>query len=184
MIENANLKNDCLLRVNDLSIQFNLKRHQVLRAVDGVSLNIEAGEILGLVGESGSGKTVLSLSLLRLATSPGRVTNGQILWQGQDITKLGVQAMRQLRGSGMAMIFQNPQASLNPVYTVGAQMTSVMRLHRRLSKKDAQDEVIRLLRLVRIPDAEKRIKDYPYQFSIGMCQRIMIAMALACQPKL
>jgi len=173
-----------LLEVNNLSVQFKLRHQQILTAVDGVSLHIQAGEILGLVGESGSGKTVLSLSLLRLIPSPGHISNGQIVWQGQELTTFGAKAMRNVRGKEIAMIFQNPQASLNPVYTVGAQMAAVMKLHRHLSTKDAQDESVRLLRLVRIPDADKRINDYPHQFSIGMCQRIMIAMALSCQPKL
>lgn len=173
-----------LLEVNNLSVQFKLKRQQILTAVDGVSLHIQAGEILGLVGESGSGKTVLSLSLLKLIASPGHISGGQIFWQGQELTKFGAKAMRSVRGKEIAMIFQNPQASLNPVYTIGAQMVAVMKLHRHLSTKDAQDEAVRLLRLVRIPDADKRINDYPHQFSIGMCQRIMIAMALSCQPKL
>lgn len=178
------LKSDPLLKVSGLKVQFELKGHQLLKAVDSVDIDIQSGEIMGLVGESGCGKTALSLSMLRLIAPPGRIANGQIIWQGRDLLRLNSEELRQVRGKEIAMIFQNPQSSLNPVYTIGAQMVAVIRLHRQISKKDAQDEAIRLLRLVKIPDAEKRINDYPHQFSIGMCQRIMIAMALSCQPKL
>ena len=173
-----------LLEVENLRVAFALKNGQTLTAVDGVSLDIKPGEILGLVGESGSGKTVFATALLRLVGAPGRITNGTIRWQGTDLLRLGNAEMRHVRGEEIAMLFQNPQASLNPVYTVGSQLVSVIRLHQDASKKEARSEAVRLLRLVRISDAENRLDDYPNQFSGGMCQRIMLAMALACRPKL
>ena len=173
-----------LLRVKDLRVNYALKDGHVLRAVDGVDLTVRDREVVGLVGESGCGKTVFSLSLLRLTAPPGRINTGQVMWRGTDLLSLPERQMRQVRGKEIAMIFQNPQLSLNPVYPVGKQMVSVITIHRRMSKRDAWDEAVRLLRVVRIPDAERRIHDYPHQFSGGMCQRIMIAMALSCQPKL
>jgi oligopeptide/dipeptide ABC transporter ATP-binding protein len=173
-----------LLRVKGLRVSFALRGGHVLKAVDGVDLAVREGEVVGLVGESGCGKTVLSTSLLRLIDQPGRIDAGEVLWRGEDLLSLSERRMRQVRGREIAMIFQNPQLSLNPVYPIGKQMISIMSLHRRMSKRDARDEAIRLLRLVRIPDAERRVHDYPHQFSGGMCQRIMIAMALSCQPKL
>jgi peptide/nickel transport system ATP-binding protein len=173
-----------LLKVNNLRVQFDLKGRRTLTVVDGVDLDIAPGEIVGLVGESGSGKTVLSLSLLRLIASPGRISGGQILLRGRDLLQMGIEELRQVRGKEIAMIFQNPQSSLNPIYTIGEQMTAIIRLHQQISKRKALAEAIRLLRLVRIPDAEARMNDYAHQFSMGMCQRIMIAMALLCRPKL
>jgi oligopeptide/dipeptide ABC transporter ATP-binding protein len=173
-----------LLEVRGLHVRFAVEGRQVLRAVDGVDFSMKPGEILGLVGESGSGKTVLSLSLLKLIAAPGQVTGNCVLWRGRDLLKLGSTDMRQVRGKEIAMIFQNPQSSLSPVHTIGSQLEAVIRLHSKSSRKAAREESIRLLRLVRIPDAKKRINDYPNQFSVGMCQRIMIAMALSCRPKL
>jgi peptide/nickel transport system ATP-binding protein len=172
------------LEVSGLRVSYKLPGKQILRAVDGVDFDIRQGEIVGLVGESGSGKTVFSSALLRLIESPGYINGGQVLWQGRDILKLSARAVRQVRGREIAMIFQNPLSSLNPVYTIGTQMIAVLQLHRRMSKRDAEAEAIHLLRLVKIPDAEKRIHDFPHQFSGGMCQRIVIAMAISCQPKL
>ncbi len=173
-----------LLVVENLSVSFFLDNRQVLRAVDGVDLEIGRGEIVGLVGESGSGKTVFALSLLRLVPAPGRITAGRIRWKDQDVLTLTGREMRAVRGRQVAMIFQDPQAALNPVRSVGAQMEAVMRLHHGMKGDDARDEAVRLLRLVRIPDAERRLAQYPHEFSGGMCQRIMIAMALACRPDL
>jgi oligopeptide/dipeptide ABC transporter ATP-binding protein len=173
-----------ILNVEELSVYFHLRGHRVLKAVDGIDFNIRAGEIVGLVGESGCGKTVFSLSLLRLIAPPGFISSGRIIWLDRDLMRLSNKEMRQVRGKEIAMIFQNPQLSLNPVYTIGAQMAAVISLHRKISRRQALNEAIEALRVVKIPDAEKRIKDYPHQFSGGMCQRIMIAMALSCQPKL
>ncbi|WKZ15488.1 MAG: ABC transporter ATP-binding protein [Candidatus Jettenia caeni] len=177
-------KNTELLSIKQLNVHFDLRRQGILRAVDGVDLDIHQGEILGLVGESGCGKTVFSLSLLRLISPPGRIGNGQINWEGRNLLSLSNKEMRLVRGKEIAMIFQNPQSSLNPLYSIGSQLVSVIRLHREMSKEQAKNEALRLLRLVEIPDPEKRMNDYPHQFSGGMAQRIMIAMALSCQPKL
>jgi len=177
-------KENSLLRVKNLHVDFKLRDGNTLHAVNSVSLEIAAGEILGLVGESGSGKTVFSSSLLRLINSPGQISNGEILFDGKNILKFSASSLRSLRGGGIAMIFQNPQSSLNPVYSIGTQLKSILRLHQGLSGKNAQTEAINLLNLVKIPDPERRFNDYPSQFSLGMCQRIMIAMALACRPKL
>ncbi|MBT5304979.1 MAG: ABC transporter ATP-binding protein, partial [Candidatus Scalindua sp.] len=167
-----------------MSVHFNLKGQGVLHAVDGIDLDIQQGEILGLVGESGCGKTVTTLSLLRLIDPPGYISNGQLNWEGKDLLNLNHKEMRQVRGKEIAMIFQNPQSSMNPLYSVGSQLVSVIRLHQKISKEEARKEAIRLLRLVEIPDPGRRMNDYPHQLSGGMCQRIMIAMALSCKPKL
>jgi len=173
-----------LLKIKGLKIEFQLKNRKVLRAVDGIDLTINPGEIHGLVGESGCGKTVTSLSILRLITRPGYISAGEVLWDGKDLLKLKKDEMRRVRGKEIAMIFQNPQGALNPLYTIGDQMRAIIQLHRPMRKKEAEDEVIRLLQIVKIPDPEKRINDYPHQLSGGMCQRVLIAMALSCQPKL
>jgi oligopeptide/dipeptide ABC transporter ATP-binding protein len=173
-----------LLKVEGLTVQFPVKGRTPIKPVEDVTFDIKASEIFGLVGESGSGKTVLATSLLRLTPEPGSIAEGKIIWDGKDLLSLNSRAMQKIRGSEIAMIFQNAQAALNPVYTVGNQMIDVIKLHRGMSKADALVEAIRLLRLVKIPDAEKRINEYPHQFSMGTCQRIMIAMALSCKPKL
>ena len=139
-----------LLNVRKLSVQFDIKGQGVLRAVDGVDLDIRQGEVLGLVGESGCGKTVFSLSLLRLISPPGQIRSGQLIWEKRNLLELGDKEMRQVRGKDIAMIFQNPQSSLNPLYSVGAQLISVIRLHREMSKEQAKNEALRLLRLVEI----------------------------------
>ncbi|MGR3174580.1 MAG: ABC transporter ATP-binding protein [Candidatus Scalindua sp.] len=180
---NNSLKKE-LLNIKGLSVHFNLKGQGVLRAVDGIDLDIYQGEILGLVGESGCGKTVTTLSLLRLIDPPGYISNGQLNWEGKDLLNLNHKEMRQVRGKEIAMIFQNPQSSMNPLYSVGSQLVSVIRLHQKISKEEAKKEAGRLLRLVEIPDPDRRMNDYPHQLSGGMCQRIMIAMALSCKPKL
>jgi peptide/nickel transport system ATP-binding protein len=168
-----------LLEIRDYSVHFS--GHT---AVDRVSLTIGEREIVGLVGESGSGKTVLSLSLLRLVPRPGRVSSGQLRWQGRDLLGLAAEDMRKVRGREIAMIFQNPQSSLNPVRTIGTQMSAVIRLHHPMAAAAAREEALRWLAVVRITDPERVYASYPHQCSGGMCQRILIAMALACRPKL
>ena len=184
MKNQINRKISPLLTVRGLKTEFKLQDKRVLRAVDGIDLSIKTGEIHGLVGESGCGKTVASLSILRLISHPGYISAGDVLWNGFNLLSLKKDEMRKIRGKDIAMIFQNPQASLNPLYTIGDQMTAIIKLHRRIFKKEAKKEVVRLLQEVKIPDPENRINDYPHQLSGGMCQRVMIAMALSCQPKL
>ena len=156
-----------------------------LHAVDGVDLSIDAGETLGVVGESGCGKSVTAKTVMKLIDMPpGKIVAGQVLWQGRDLVPLGPEEMRKIRAKEIAIIFQEPMTSLNPVYTIGEQIAESIRLHEGLSKKAAMDRAVEMLQLVRIPTPERRIKDYPHQFSGGMRQRVMIAIALACNPKL
>jgi peptide/nickel transport system ATP-binding protein len=155
-----------------------------VHAVDGVSLAIKAGEAFGLVGESGSGKSLTALSVLRLLPVHGEVTAGAIRFRGQDLLSLPKDAMRQLRGNRVAMIFQDPMSSLNPVFTVGSQVAEAAAAHRSLDSRQAWAEAIRLMKLVEIPEPERRYHAYPHEFSGGMRQRVMIAMALACSPDL
>src|SRR6201996_2735148 len=155
------------------------------RAVDGVDLHIDRGETLGVVGESGCGKTVTAKTVLKLIQMPpGRIVAGRILWQGRDLVPLSAEEMRHIRAKEIAIIFQEPMTSLNPVYTVGEQIAETIRLHEGLSRREAMDRAVEMLRLVHIPTPERRVRDYPHQFSGGMRQRVMIAMALACDPKL
>jgi peptide/nickel transport system ATP-binding protein len=157
----------------------------MVRAVDGVDLTIDRGETLGVVGESGCGKTVTALSVLKLiAMPPGQIVGGEILWQGQDLVRWSKQEMRRIRSSEIGIIFQEPMTSLNPVYSVGEQIAEVVRLHEGLGRRAARDKAVEMLRLVRIPNPERRVRDSPHQFSGGMRQRVMIAMALSCNPKL
>jgi peptide/nickel transport system ATP-binding protein/oligopeptide transport system ATP-binding protein len=173
-----------LLKVRGLRIAFGLGSGQLLSAVDGVDFEIAPGEILGLVGESGCGKTVLSHSLLRLIDPPGTLRADQILWQGQNLMCMSEREMRQVRGRQIALIFQNPQSALNPVYAVGKQLAAVLRLHRGMSREQARAEALELLKLVHVSDPERAMEAYPHQLSGGTCQRIMIAMALSCRPQL
>lgn len=184
MINDKNSKYKPLLDIKGLKTEFRLKDGKSLRAVDGVDLTIMPGEVHGLVGESGCGKTVASLSILRLISPPGFISDGEILWNGTDILKLKKEEIRKIRGKEIAMIFQNPQGSLNPLYTIGDQLSAVIRLHKNISKKEARSEALELLHIVKISDPESRINDYPHQLSGGMCQRVMIAMALSCHPRL
>jgi peptide/nickel transport system ATP-binding protein len=173
-----------LLEIRGLVTQF-ATDDGVVRAIDGVDLAIDRGETLGVVGESGCGKSVTALSVMKLIqTPPGRIVAGQILWQGRDLVPLGATQMRALRSKEIAMVFQEPMTSLNPVYTVGAQIAEVLRLHEKLNRRAALARTVEMLKLVRIPHPEQRVHAYPHQFSGGMRQRVMIAMALACNPKL
>jgi peptide/nickel transport system ATP-binding protein len=172
-----------LLRVEDLHTQFFTSRG-VVRAVDGVSLHIDVGETLGIVGESGCGKTMTALSILRLVPDPGKIVSGRILFRGNDVVKMGDEEIREFRGNDVAMIFQDPMTSLNPVTKVGRQIEEAMTAHQRFTPELAKTRVIELLTRVRVPSAERRAKDYPHQFSGGMRQRAMIAMGLSNEPSL
>jgi peptide/nickel transport system ATP-binding protein len=173
-----------LLDIQGLKTHFRTDDGMV-RAVDGVDLSIDRGETLGVVGESGCGKTVTAMTVLKLIQMPpGRIVAGRILWQGRDLVPLNADDMRQIRAKEIAIIFQEPMTSLNPVYTVGEQIAETIRLHEGLSRRDAMDRAVEMLRLVHIPTPERRVRDYPHQFSGGMRQRVMIAMALSCNPKL
>jgi oligopeptide/dipeptide ABC transporter ATP-binding protein len=170
-----------LLEVRDLKTTFRTEDGTVA-AVNGLSFAVEPGSTLGIVGESGSGKSVTSLSIMRLLAQNGTIERGQILFKGENLLDKSDAEMRKIRGRDIAMIFQDPMTSLNPVLNVGEQIAEATRLHLGLSKKDALTKALDMLRLVRIPAAEKRLKDYPHQFSGGMRQRVMIAMALSCDP--
>jgi peptide/nickel transport system ATP-binding protein len=157
----------------------------IVHAVDGIDLEIARGETLGVVGESGSGKSVTALSVLKLiAMPPGRIAGGRILWRGRDLVPLGRHEMQQIRSKEIAIIFQEPMTSLNPVYTVGDQIAEVIRLHQDIGKRAARERAIEMLKLVNIPNPQRRVDYYPHQFSGGMRQRVMIAMALSCNPAL
>ena len=156
-----------------------------LHAVDGVDMSIDSGETLCVVGESGCGKSVTAKTVMKLIDMPpGKIVAGQVLWQGRDLVPLGADEMRKIRAKEIAIIFQEPMTSLNPVYTVGEQIAESIRLHEGLNRKDAMDRAVEMLKLVNIPTPDKRVRDYPHQFSGGMRQRVMIAIALACNPKL
>ncbi len=172
-----------LLQVEDLHTQFFTSRG-VVRAVDGITFHVDAGETLGVVGESGCGKTMTALSILRLVPDPGRITSGRILFRGKEVTKMTDEEIRDFRGNDVSMIFQDPMTSLNPVTRVGAQIEEAMTAHERFTEKLARARVVELLKRVRVPAAESRVKDYPHQFSGGMRQRAMIAMGLSNEPSL
>jgi len=172
-----------LLEINDLQTQFPT-RAGLVKSVNGVSFYIDEGELLGLVGESGCGKSITALSIMRLIAEPGRIAGGSIKFKGEELTKLSDERMRAIRGNDIAMIFQDPMTSLNPVYTVGEQIAEALRLHRKLDKKQAWNAAIEAMKEVSIPAPERRVNDYPHQLSGGMRQRVMIAMALACDPEL
>ncbi|MFJ5764771.1 ABC transporter ATP-binding protein [Lysinibacillus sp. NPDC093210] len=176
------MKRDTVLEVKNLQTYF-YSSEGVAKAVDGVSFTLHKGETLGIVGESGCGKSMTSLSLLRLVPSPpGKIINGEILLNNTDLLKISEEELRKIRGNKISMIFQEPMTSLNPVLTVGEQIAETIRLHQGLSRKEAWQQAVEMIRLVGIPAPEKRAKQEPYQLSGGMRQRIMIAMALACTP--
>jgi oligopeptide/dipeptide ABC transporter ATP-binding protein len=173
-----------LLEIRNLRTYFSVRGYTA-KAVDDVSLSILPGQTLGLVGESGCGKSVTAHSVMRLIpTPPGRIAGGQILFEGRDLLNLSEAQMRRIRGNRISMIFQEPMTSLNPTYPVGDQVGEVLRLHQKLSRAETRERSLQMFKLVGIPAAEKRIDDYPHQMSGGMRQRVMIAMALACNPKL
>jgi peptide/nickel transport system ATP-binding protein len=172
-----------LLEIRDLRISFRTE-HGLARAVDGLSLSIAAGEVLGVVGESGSGKTLSMLAVMRLIRDPNAVIEGQVLHHGRDLLQVQEREMQAIRGGDIAMIFQDPMTSLTPVYTIGWQIAEQLRAHRQLSKGRARAQAVSLLNEVGIPNPERRVDDYPHQFSGGMRQRAMIAMALSCNPSL
>ncbi|WP_159585603.1 ABC transporter ATP-binding protein [Chelativorans xinjiangense] len=173
-----------LLEISGLKTYFKTDDGTV-RAVDGVDLAIGRGEVLGVVGESGCGKSVTAHTVLKLIQMPpGKINDGRILWQGRDLVPLDLEEMRKIRSKEIAIIFQEPMTSLNPVYTVGEQIAEVVREHEHASRREALDRAVEMLRLVQIPTPERRVHDYPHQFSGGMRQRVMIAMALSCNPKL
>lgn len=178
------MANKDLLEIKNLRTHFYIRGY-VAKAVDNVSLKIHAGETLGLVGESACGKSVTALSIIRLIPDPpGKIEGGEIFFEGQNLLKFTESQMRKIRGNWISMIFQEPMTSLNPVFPVGDQVGEVIRLHERISRASARERVIEMFQLVGIPAAQKRLKDYPHQMSGGMRQRVMIAMALACNPKL
>lgn len=171
-----------VLEVKNLTTVFNTDEGRVC-AVDDVSFSVYKGKTLGIVGESGCGKSVTSLSIMRLVAQPsGQIESGEILYKGTNLLKLSLAEMRKVRGNEISMIFQEPMTSLNPVFTIGDQIIEAIRLHQKLSKKEARERAIDMLKLVGIPAPEKRIDDYPHQLSGGMRQRVMIAMALSCDP--
>ena len=173
-----------ILQIENLSTHFETARGTV-KAVDKVDIRLNEGDTLGIAGESGCGKTVLALSIMRLIPRPpGRIVAGRILFEGEDILELSDEEMRGIRGKRISMIFQEPMTSLNPVFRVGDQVAEVMQLHEGLSARDANDRAVEMLRIVGIPEAEMRARDYPHQMSGGMRQRVMIAMALSCRPRL
>jgi len=175
-------KEDVVLEVKNLVTTFSLESGSV-NAVDGVSFSVRKGKTLGIVGESGCGKSVTSLSILRLIPNPpGKISGGEILYKGKNLLDLPMNEMRKIRGNEISMIFQEPMTSLNPVFTIGFQIEEPLRLHQGLSKKEARVKAIELLKLVNIPAPEARVDEYPHQLSGGMRQRVMIAMALACNP--
>ncbi|MEP6925128.1 MAG: ABC transporter ATP-binding protein [Pyrinomonadaceae bacterium] len=172
-----------LLEVESLQTHFPT-RAGVVKAVNDVSFHLDAGELLGIVGESGCGKSITSLSIMRLIAPPGKIVGGEILFKGENLLRASEERMREIRGNDIAMIFQDPMTSLNPVYSVGEQIAEALRLHRKLSRKDAYRAAIEAMKEVAIPDPARRVDDYPHQLSGGMRQRVMIAMALACNPEL
>ena len=172
-----------LLSVRDLEVTFSTRRRTV-HAVNGVSFDLEAGETLGIVGESGCGKSVTSLAMLGLLAKQGKVMNGEVLFEDRDLLKLSDKDLRTIRGRHIAMIFQDPMTSLNPVLTIGRQITETLRKHLNMTKEGAEKEGVTLLERVGIPSARDRLGDYPHQFSGGMRQRVMIAMAISCRPKI
>ena len=173
-----------MLEIKDLVVEFDTDYSYKLRILNSISFDIYKGETLGIVGESGCGKSMTALSIMRLLKSPPARISGQILFEGKNILDLDMKDVRDIRGNKISMIFQEPMTSLNPVYTIGNQLEEVYMLHQGLSKAEAKEHSVEILRQVGVALPEKRIKEYPYQLSGGMRQRVMIAMALACRPQL
>ena len=174
---------EALLQVKNLRTSFSTAEG-VVHAVDNVSFNVRRGEAVALVGESGCGKSVTAMSIMRLVATPGRITAGEIRFKGRDLVQIPEKEMRNVRGNDIAMVFQEPMTSLNPVFKIGAQVAEAIRIHRKVSKKEAWKQAGEMLDLVSIPDPVKRLDDYPHQLSGGMRQRVMIAIALSCDPEL
>ena len=173
-----------LLEISNLTTHF-FTQDGVVKAVDGITYDLEEGEVLGVVGESGCGKSVHALSIMRLVPSPpGRTVAGEVVFEGENLLTMDDSEMRNIRGNRIAMVFQEPMTSLNPVLTIGRQLTETLELHQKMNKQQARERAAELLQTVGIPDALQRLSDYPHQFSGGMRQRVMIAMALSCNPKL
>ena len=184
MLTTTEAASPLLLEVDDLTTHF-FTRDGIVRAVDGVSFSVRRGEVLAIVGESGCGKSVTSLSIMRLiASPPGRTVKGRVLFEGRDLLRLSDAEMRKIRGDAISMIFQEPMTSLNPVLTIGRQIAEALVVHRGSSRDEAARRTVELLRLVRLPEPERRASQYPHELSGGMRQRVMIAMALACEPRL
>ena len=173
--------NEPLLQVKNLCTSFNVDSGEV-RAVNGISFNLDKGRVLGIVGESGSGKSVTAYSIMQILASTGRIVEGSIKLDGQELVNAGESVMRTVRGNKVSIIFQDPMTSLNPTYTIGHQLMEAILLHTNRNKKQAWDRAVEMLKLVNVNEPEKRMKQYPYEFSGGMRQRVMIAMALACEP--
>lgn len=176
-------KKQIVLEVTDLKTQF-FTESGVVRAVDGINFHVRRGEVLGIVGESGCGKSVTSLSIMRLISDPGRIVEGSIMFDGQDLVKLSEKEMLDIRGNRISMIFQQPQSSLNPVFRIGDQLAESLQIHKNMDKKQSRARAVELLRMVGIPEPESRVNAYPHEMSGGMAQRVMIAMALSCDPEL
>jgi len=176
-------KNEPVLKIDDLRTYFFLAEG-VVKAVDRVSVKINETEALGLVGESGCGKSTVAHSILRLIREPGRIVGGKVWFEGEDLLRKSEAEMRKIRGGRIAMVFQNPTSSLNPVFTIGSQIAEAIKLHQNVQKHEVKEKVVDILDKVGIPSPSERMKDYPHEFSGGMCQRAMIAMALSCNPKL
>ena len=170
-----------LLEVNDLHTSFFTPVGEV-KAVNGVSFNLDRGKVLGIVGESGSGKSVTAYSIMQILEKTGKIVSGSVKFDGQELVGIGEDGMKKIRGNKISIIFQDPMTSLNPTYTIGHQLMEAIRLHTNRNKKEAWDRAVEMLRLVNVNEPEKRMKQYPYEFSGGMRQRVMIAMALACEP--
>ncbi|MGM0585571.1 MAG: ABC transporter ATP-binding protein, partial [Pseudomonadota bacterium] len=172
-----------LLKIDGLEVRFRTPQGEV-RAVNGAGLSVDRGEVVAVVGESGSGKSVTALSIMRLVKSPGRIAAGAIRFEGRNLLDLPEDEMRDIRGRDIGMVFQEPMTSLNPLLRVGTQLTETMHAHLGLNRRDAEARAVELLKTVGIPEPERRLRQYPHEFSGGMRQRVMIAMALACKPKL
>src|SRR5215204_3311510 len=173
-----------VLEVRSLKTQF-FTQDGIVRAVDDISFYVMPGETLGIVGESGCGKSMTGLSIMRLIPNPpGKIVNGEVVFNGRDVIKMSEEQVRSIRGNDIAMIFQDPMTSLNPVLTINRQISESLQLHLKMSREQARGRTIELLKMVGIPNAEERVDQYPHQFSGGMRQRVMIAMALSCNPKL